>query len=146
MRISRGEAEIYGRTSGSRRPTTKWATLRQYEYGGLQYESVFQIRVISDENGYSVVELSGELDLVSMDRFERVVAEVLSGSPKEVMFDLTRAQFISAQGYAAIGRWSLGVPVTVRSRTDLTSRIMAIYGYDRVSIVIAKNPPTEATC
>ena len=89
-----------------------------------------------------MVELSGAIDLVSIAEFERVVAEVLSHSPQELVFDLTQTYFISAQGYAAMGRCSLGgVHVSVRSRTELTSKILAICGYDRIRIVTAQEPP-----
>ena len=88
-----------------------------------------------------MVELSGALDLVSIAEFERVVAEVLLHSPKELVFDLTQTDFISAQGYAAMGRCSLGaVHVSVRSRTEFTSKIFAICGYDRIKIVTAQGP------
>ena len=46
-----------------------------------------------------------------MAQFEGMISEVLSENPKELIFDLTQSEFISAQGYAAIGRCSLEVPV-----------------------------------
>ena len=107
---------------------------------------MFQVRVIRDDDSRVVVELFGELDLVSMDRFEQVVAEVLSSRPREVIFDLTRSQFVSIQGYAAIGRCSLAFHVSVRPRTALTSRILAICGYERVAIVPPRNPSHEGSC
>jgi anti-anti-sigma factor len=102
--------------------------------------------VISHDDDLVVLEFFGELDLVSMARFEQVLAEVLSGNPKELIFDLTQTQFISAQGYAAMGRCSLGTRVAVRSRTDLASRIMAVFGYDRVAIVMAQEPAVDVPC
>ncbi len=102
---------------------------------------MFRVRVIGDDQIRVVVELSGALDLVSIAEFERVIAEVLSHSPKELVFDLTQTHFISAQGYAAMGRCSLGgVHVLVRAKTELTSKIFAICGYDRIRIVTAQEP------
>ena len=72
--------------------------------------------------------------------FERMITEVLSGNPKQLIFDLTHSQFISAQGYAAIGRCSSEVPVEVWSGTDLASKVLAIYGYERVAIAIEREP------
>ena len=102
------------------------------------------MQVFSHDGERVVLKLLGELDIVSMARFERLLAEVLSSHPKELRFDLTQAQFISAQGYAAMGRCSLEVRVTVRSRTELASRILATYGYDEVMMVISQPPVLEA--
>ncbi len=136
-----GEADPSGRSS---RPyKIKPGTLQQCENGTRQHRSVFEVRVISDDDGHLVVELFGELDLVSMAAFEQVVAGVLSGKPKELIFDLTQTQFISIEGYAAMGRCSLGVDVSIRSRTELAARIMAICGYDRVMIVIVPETDIE---
>ena len=141
-----GEADLYGRRASSRPYITKAGTLEQCECGStLQHGNGFQVRVISDDR-HLVVELFGELDLVSMATFEQMVAEVLSGKPKELIFDLTQTQFVSIQGYAAMGRCSLGIRVSIRSRTELAARILAICGYDRVTIVIAPESDIEALC
>jgi hypothetical protein len=57
-----------------------------------------------------------------------------------LIVDLTDCQFVSAQGYATIGRCSLHTPVEVRSRTALASRVFAIYGYDGVTTVMTPTP------
>jgi anti-anti-sigma regulatory factor len=137
------KTDLHESSSSSRPPVTKPTTPQQCEYGTLQSESLFQVRVTSDDAGQFTVVLFGELDLVSMAAFEQVVAEVLSGKPKELFFDLTQTQFISIQGYVAMGRCSLGVHVSIRSRTELAARVLAICGYDRVTIVIAPEPDIE---
>jgi anti-anti-sigma factor len=114
------------------------------EYATLQYGGGFRVRVTTGDDGVCILELLDELDLASMARFERVLADVLSGGPRELMFDLTRARFISAQGYAAMGRCSLDVRVAVVSRTELAARILAVYGYDDVMIVMPAEAGTEA--
>jgi len=105
---------------------------------------MLQVRVFSHDGERVVLKLMGELDIVSMARFERLIEEVLSSHPKELRFDLTQAQFISAQGYAAMGHCSLEVRVTVRSRGELASRVLAIYGYDQVMLVMSQPPVVEA--
>jgi hypothetical protein len=45
-----------------------------------------------------------ELDLFSSARFERVLADLLSGKPRNLMCDLFQARLISAQGCAAMAR------------------------------------------
>ena len=100
---------------------------------------------VSSHDGQRVVlALLGELDIVSLAWFERLIAEVLSSEPRELRFDLTQARFVSAQGYAAMGRCSREVRVTVRSRTELASRVLAMYGYDQVMMVISQPPAIEA--
>ena len=96
------------------------ATLRGSHVPNLRYGTSVHIRVVRGDDESSPSLLLGELDITSMAQFERVITEVLSASPKELIFDVTQSQFISAQGYAAIGRCSSEVPVRLRSRT--TSR------------------------
>jgi anti-anti-sigma regulatory factor len=138
------EVELHGGTTRSQRCATGTVASRKYESAILQCGSIFQAHVFSHDGERVVLKLLGELDIVSMARFERLLAEVLSSHPKELRFDLTQAQFISAQGYAAMGRCSLEVRVTVRSRTELASRILATYGYDEVMMVISQPPVLEA--
>jgi hypothetical protein len=76
--------------------------------------------------------LRGELDITSMDPFEKTLADVMAESPFGLLFDLTDCEFVSAQGYAAMGRCSAAIPVEVRSRIGLASTVFAILGYDRV--------------
>jgi anti-anti-sigma factor len=104
------------------------------------------VRVVRRDDEAVVLLLFGELDITSMVQFERIIAEVLSRSPKELIFDLSQSQFISAQGYAVIGQCSLEVPVRVRSRTDLASKVLAIYGYDRVTMALDRGPDVDLPC
>lgn len=132
-----GESDLYGGTLRSRRRFMGSAGHWNTEHAALQHGDVFRIRVNNRNDEVCILELSGELDIVSMAYFERVLAEVLSRRPREITFDLTDAQFISAQGYSAIGRCSLEVRVAVLSRTELASKILGAYGYDRVVIIMA---------
>ena len=81
-----------------------------------------------------------------MAHFEPVITEVLSANPKELIFDLTQCQFMSAQGYAAIGDCSSQVPVRLRSRTALAAKVLAIYGYERVTVLIERGPEVDVPC
>lgn len=49
-----------------------------------------------------MLDLIGELDVVSMARCERVIAEVFSGIPKELIFGVTQTQFMSVE---AVTQW-----------------------------------------
>jgi hypothetical protein len=134
------------RASVSQRPVVRAATLRESQVPNLQYGTSFQIRVVRSADESVVLLLLGELDITSMVQFERTITEVLSRSPKELIFDLTQSQFISAQGYAAIGDCSLEVPVRVRSRTGLASKVLAIYGYERVAIATEREVAVNQPC
>ena len=116
------------------------ARLRNDEAPHLQYGTLFHVHVAHRDDESVVLLLRGELDLNSMDAFERVVAEVLSGAPRKLIFDLTQSEFISAQGFAAIGGCSRRVPVEVRSRTRLASRVLTVLGYEGVEVFLARDP------
>jgi anti-anti-sigma regulatory factor len=101
----------------------------------LHYGDTFGVLVVPTGDGGIVVELIGELDVVSMERFERAVAEVLADRPSELIFDLTSSPFVSAQGYSVMGRCVAVAKVTVRSRCSLAGRVLALYGYDDVVVL-----------
>lgn len=122
------------------------AAVRGSHVPNLWYGTSFHIRVVRRDGKSVTLVLLGELDITSMVQFERVIIEVLAASPKELIFDLTQSQFISAQGYAAIGRCSSEVPVRLRSRTTLASKVLAIYGYERVEIAVEGEPDVKAPC
>ena len=124
------------RASVSQRPVVNAATLRKSDVPNLQYGTSFRIRVLHRDDGSVALLLLGELDITSMVQFERTITEVLSGNPKQLIFDLTHSQFVCAQGYSAIGRCSSEVPVEVRSRTDLASKVLAVYGYEQVAVAV----------
>ena len=134
------------RASASRRSVVRSSTLRNSETPNLQYGAAFNIRIIRRDDDSSVVILLGELDVTSMAQFEVMITEVLSSKPKELIFDLTQSQFVSAQGYDAIGRCSLEVPVEVRSRTGVAGRVFAVLGYERVEVISAQEPEVDQRC
>jgi anti-anti-sigma regulatory factor len=134
------------RTSAPQRPVVRAATLRERAVPLLGYGTSFQVRVLRNDDEAVLLILFGELDVTSMVQFEQIITEVLSGSPKELIFDLSQSQFISAQGYAAIGHCSMEVPVRVRSRTALAAKVLAIYGYDRVTVATDRGPDVDLPC
>ena len=116
------------------------AMLRNGESPHLQYGTLFHVHVEHRDDESVLLLLLGELDVTSMETFERVVAEVLLSSPRALIFDLTRSEFISAQGFAAIGRCSSEVPVEIRSRTRLASRVLTVLGYEGVEVFVGQAP------
>jgi anti-sigma B factor antagonist len=49
-----------------------------------------------------VLALTGELDMETVDRFERALAETVDGGPVAVVADLTRLTFLDSSGLAAL--------------------------------------------
>lgn len=134
------------RALATRRSEVRSSTLRNSGAPNLQYGAAFHARVIHRDDGTCVAILLGELDVTSMTQFELVITEVLSGKPKELIFDLTQSEFVSAQGYDAIGRCSLRLPVQVRSRTGLAARVFAVLGYEEVNVVTGRESEARARC
>lgn len=106
----------------------------------LEYGSSIRIRIVRGDGKPVVLILRGELDLTGMGAFEHALRTAMEEPLIGLIVDLTDCQFISAQGYAAIGRCSLKTPVEVRSGTTLASRVFDIYGYDRVTTVTMQVP------
>jgi hypothetical protein len=100
-----------------------------------QYGSSIRVRILRDDSKRAVLVLRGELDITSMGPFEQALHSVLADSPTGLIFDLTACEFVSAQGYAAMGCCSLTMPVEVRSRTNIARRVFATYGHHRVTVV-----------
>jgi hypothetical protein len=114
-----------------------------FGHGGelnVQYGSSIRIRIVRDAGQPVVLILRGELDLTCMGAFEQALRTATAEPMVGLIVDLTDCQFVSAQGYAAIGRCSLYTPVEVRSGTTLASRVLSIYGYDRVTTVTVHVP------
>jgi hypothetical protein len=106
----------------------------------VEYGSSIRIRLVRDDGKPAVLILRGELDLTCMGAFEQALSAAMAQPLIGLIVDLTDCQFVSAQGYAALGRCSLKTPVEVRSGTTLASRVFAIYGYDRVRTVTMPVP------
>jgi anti-anti-sigma regulatory factor len=122
------------------------STFQNSEPPHLQYGASFHIRVICSEHGASVLILLGELDITSLTQFELVITETLSTEPSGLVFDLTQSEFVSAQGYDAIGRCSLEIPVEVWSRTGVAAKVFGVLGYDRVNVVTTGTPLVDPRC
>jgi hypothetical protein len=130
----------HGKTMGPRRGAGRAVALGKVGELNVEYASSVRIRLVRHDAGPVVLMLGGELDLTCMVAFEQALASAMTEPLRGLIVDVTDCQFVSAQGYAAIGRCSLYTPVEVRSRTTLASRVFAIYGYDRVTTVMSPVP------
>jgi hypothetical protein len=132
MPDTRRSTVIDSTAANSRRRSDRSAVFGRGECAAIGYGTSIQVLVIGREGMAVTFVLRGELDITSMGPFEQALAEVMGESPQRLLFDLTECQFVSAQGYAAMGRCSASTRVEVRSRTDIASRVFSIFGYDRV--------------
>jgi hypothetical protein len=124
-----------GKTLWPRRGVGRTAAFGPGGELNVQYGSSIRIRIVRDAGKPVVLILRGELDLTCMRAFEQALRTAMAEPLMGLIVDLTDCQFVSAQGYAAIGRCSLQTPVEVRSGTTLASRVFDIYGYGRVTTV-----------
>jgi hypothetical protein len=129
-----------GKTMWPRRGVECAAAFGKVGELNVEYGSSIRIRIVRDDGRPVVLILRGELDLTCMGAFEQALRTVMTEPLRGLIVDLTDCQFVSAQGYAAIGRCSLKTPVEVRSGTTLASRVFDIYGYDRVTTVTVQVP------
>ena len=72
----------------------------------LQYGSTMQVRVVRQDGQPVVLLLEGELDITSMDSFERALAHVRPERETGITFDLRECTYMSVQGYEAMVRVS----------------------------------------
>jgi anti-anti-sigma regulatory factor len=123
------------RGADTRRRNNCAGTFGRSDHLTVGYGTPLQIRMVRGEGCPDALVLRGELDITSMGSFEEALAEVMVQRPSQMLFDLTECRFVSAQGYAAMGRCSVSTSVKVRSRTDIARRVFTILGYDRVVCV-----------
>jgi hypothetical protein len=142
MPDTRQSTVIDSTAADSRRRRDRAVAIGRGEHPTIGYGTSIQIRIIRDERGAVTFILRGELDITSMDPFEKALADVMAESPPGLLFDLTDCEFVSAQGYAAMGRCSAHTRVEVRSRTHIASKVINIFGYDRV-VGVTVQPPVR---
>jgi anti-anti-sigma factor len=106
----------------------------------VQYGSSVRIHIVRDDGQPVILILRGELDVPTMGALEQALRTAMEEPVIGLIVDLTDCQFISAQGYGAIGRCSLRTPVEVRSRTDIATRVFAAFGFDGVTTVTTSVP------
>ena len=75
-----------------------------------------------------------------MAEFESHLASGPAREAHEIIFDISHAQFISADAFAAMGQCSLRAErVIVRSHTALASKVLKAFGYDRAACIIVRD-------
>jgi anti-anti-sigma factor len=95
-----------------------------------QHGSTMQIRVVRQDHTRIVLLLKGELDITSMDSFERVLTQVPSERAIGITFDLAECTYVSVHGYEVMAHMSRQRDVEVRVTTDLACKVLALCGYE----------------
>jgi hypothetical protein len=120
----------------SNRSSRDSTTLSMMGRGTASVGGAFRAEVLLRGGGFVVVDLFGELDVVSMAKFETALELSLSGSPEIVIVDVSRTGFICGAGYRAIGRCSLQVKrLVVCCRGSFAEKMLGVLGYEDVNYV-----------
>jgi anti-sigma B factor antagonist len=81
-----------------------------------------------------VMEVTGDLDLITRPIFARRLSEVLAGRPRRLVLDLAGAGFMdcgSARLLASAGQFlPAGGRLVIRRPSPLTRRVLELTGYD----------------
>jgi anti-anti-sigma factor len=105
-----------------------------------QSQDLFRVEISKHDDRKVTLSLVGDLDLVSMPAFAIALAAVATDKPRHLVLDLTAAEFVSSQGFVAIGRCSQELErVTVRSRSGLALRVFRALGYDDIECIDARS-------
>jgi anti-sigma B factor antagonist len=88
---------------------------------------------VSWENAVAVIRLSGELDMVSVERVRAVIDEALASEHERLVFDVSDLQFMDSSGIALLISVTREVPaVEVRNPTAIVRRIIELTGLTEI--------------
>jgi anti-sigma B factor antagonist len=88
---------------------------------------------VSTENAVPVIRLSGELDMVSVERVRAVIDEALAGENERLVFDVSELEFMDSSGIALLISAARKVPaVEVRNPTAIVRRIIELTGLTEI--------------
>ena len=76
---------------------------------------VLDVRV-SDDGGVRVVRVLGDLDVNSVNRFDRIMEDLLAGHPTTIVIDLSQVGFIDSCGLRSL--------ITTRARVATREALM----------------------
>jgi anti-sigma B factor antagonist len=88
---------------------------------------------VSRENAVAVIRLSGELDMVSVQRVRAVIDEALASENERLVFDASELEFMDSSGIALLIAVTREVPaVEVRNPTAIVRRIIELTGLTEI--------------
>ncbi len=88
---------------------------------------------IGEEEGVPVIQISGELDLATVDTVQDTITRVVDASPATVIFDLGELAFMDSSGLALMLSVAKQVErVELRNPSDIIRRVVEMTGLTEV--------------
>jgi anti-sigma B factor antagonist len=92
---------------------------------------------VSEENGTSVIRLSGELDMVTAERVRSAVEAALSGASERLVFDISGLEFMDSSGIALlVSATRKARNVEVRHPTPIVRRLIELTGLTEILLMV----------
>jgi anti-sigma B factor antagonist len=92
---------------------------------------------VSREDGMPVIRLSGELDMVSVERVRPVVQEVLAAGNDRLAFDVSELEFMDSSGIALlVSATRKARQVELRHPTPIVRRLIELTGLTELLLMV----------
>jgi anti-sigma B factor antagonist len=92
---------------------------------------------VSREDGMPVIRLSGELDMVSVERVRPVVQEVLAAGNDRLAFDVSELEFMDSSGIALLVLATRKArQVELRHPTPIVRRLIELTGLTELLLMV----------
>jgi anti-anti-sigma factor len=92
---------------------------------------------LATEDGTSVILLSGELDMVSVDRIRPVIEEVLGAGSERLVFDVSGLEFMDSSGIALlVSATRRAQQVQLRHPTPIVRRLIELTGLTELLLMV----------
>lgn len=111
----------------------------------MQPDAAFRAEISVRDGRIVVLDLFGELDSLSLARLDAALEASLAPRPETIIIDLSRTDFVSGAGYAAIGRCSRQVErLVICCRGHVAQKVLGVLGYRDIAYVdVAVEPATR---
>ena len=92
---------------------------------------------VATEDGTPVIRLSGELDMVSVERIRPVVERVLAGGNDRLVFDVSGLEFMDSSGIALLVSATRNAgQVELRYPTPIVRRLIELTGLTELLLMV----------
>jgi anti-sigma B factor antagonist len=92
---------------------------------------------VATEDGVPVIRLSGELDMVSLERVRPVVEEVLAAGNDRLAFDVGELAFMDSSGVALlVSATQKARQVELRHPTPIVRRLIELTGLTELLLIV----------
>jgi anti-anti-sigma factor len=116
-----------------RRHRADWAEMAEREPTDEAYCAVDVVT----EDGTTVIRLSGELDMVSVERIRPVVERVLAGGNDRLVFDVGGLEFMDSSGIALLVSATRNAgQVELRHPTPIVRRLIELTGLTELLLMV----------